>query len=334
MDERPTVTARPRRAVRPRGRPRRRGGTGAGTGPPGRRAARAPRGIGSTTAGPSVWMAATPFQNGSSGASVRRRSMMLGHLRGRVAGGRLDPRAGRRDVHFVEVPITSRSASYSSSGIRVQRASSRVRRSRLSQPQTSNALRAARVEASSRAAATTASGISPRGRSRGTLAASGRARGSPAAARRVYGCLGFGVDLRGGPDLDDLAEVHDRDPVAEELRRREVVGDVDVGEVELVLELDHQLEDLRPDAHVEHRDRLVGDQDVGPEDDRPGEHRPLLLAAGEVGRVLVDELRRRARGRRARAPRRPGARASARGPGRSRGSAAGRRPRRRSSSPG
>ncbi len=105
--------------------------------------------------------------------------------------------------------------------------------------------------------------------------------------------LGVGVDLLGRPELDDPAQVHDRDPVAEELRGREVVGDVDVGEVELRLELDHQLQDLRPHAHVEHRDRLVGDQDVRAEDDRPGEHRALLLAAGEVGRVLVGELRRR-----------------------------------------
>ena len=68
------------------------------------------------------------------------------------------------------------------------------------------------------------------------------------------------------------------------------MGDVDVGEAELVLELEHQLEDLRPDAHVEHRDRLVGDEHVGVEDDRPRQHGPLLLPAGEVGRVLVEEL--------------------------------------------
>ena len=68
------------------------------------------------------------------------------------------------------------------------------------------------------------------------------------------------------------------------------MGDVDVGQAELVLELEHQLEDLRPHAHVEHRDRLVGDEHVGAEDDRPGEHGALLLPAGEVGRVLVEEL--------------------------------------------
>ena len=85
-------------------------------------------------------------------------------------------------------------------------------------------------------------------------------------------------DVLCSPELDDPAQVHDRDAIAEEARRRQVVGDVEVGEVELVLEADHQLEDLGPDAHVEHRDGLVGDEQVGVEHDRARQHRPLLLA--------------------------------------------------------
>ena len=41
----------------------------------------------------------------------------------------------------------------------------------------------------------------------------------------------------------------------------------------------------------------------GVQDDRPGDHRPLLLAAGQVARVLAQELLGRRRARRARAPR-------------------------------
>ena len=58
------------------------------------------------------------------------------------------------------------------------------------------------------------------------------------------GVLGIGEDLLGGPDLHDPPEVHDRHPVAEELRGGEVVGDVDVGEVQVAPKLQHQLEDL------------------------------------------------------------------------------------------
>jgi hypothetical protein len=102
--------------------------------------------------------------------------------------------------------------------------------------------------------------------------------------------LRVGVDRLGRTDLDDPAEVEDRDPVAEELRGREVVGDVQVGEVELALEIQHQLEDLCPHAHVEHGDGLVRDEEDRVEDDRARDHDPLLLPAGEVGRVLVHEL--------------------------------------------
>ena len=98
------------------------------------------------------------------------------------------------------------------------------------------------------------------------------------------------VDHLRRADLDDPAEIENRDAVAEELRGREVVRDVEVREVELALEVEHQLEDLRPHAHVEHRDGLVRDEQRGIEDDRPRDHRPLLLSPREVRRVLVHVL--------------------------------------------
>ena len=96
-----------------------------------------------------------------------------------------------------------------------------------------------------------------RGRSRGTRPARIGLRDRAQQRLRVR-VLGIRVDRLRRADLDDPAEVHDRDPVAEELRRRQVVRDVEVGQVELALELEHQLEDLGPHAHVEHRDGLVG----------------------------------------------------------------------------
>ena len=98
-----------------------------------------------------------------------------------------------------------------------------------------------------------------------------------------------GEDLLGVADLDDAAEVHDRDPVAEELRGRQVVGDVDVAEPQLGLEVQHQLQDLGPHRHVEHRDRLVGHEHARSQDDGARHHHPLLLPAGEVARVLGEE---------------------------------------------
>ena len=45
-------------------------------------------------------------------------------------------------------------------------------------------------------------------------------------------------------DLDDLAEVHHRDAVADVLDDREVVGDEEIRQPELVLEIVEQVEDL------------------------------------------------------------------------------------------
>lgn len=52
--------------------------------------------------------------------------------------------------------------------------------------------------------------------------------------------------------FDDPAEIHNGDPVAEILRRCQVMSDKEIGEVELALELFHQLRSKNP-----HRSRLV-----------------------------------------------------------------------------
>ena len=94
--------------------------------------------------------------------------------------------------------------------------------------------------------------------------------------------LGVVVDRLGGPDLDDPAEVEDGDPVAEELGGRKIVRDVEVRETELSFELEHQFEDLGAHAHVEHRHRLVGDEQDRVQDDRPRDDGTLLLTARKI----------------------------------------------------
>jgi hypothetical protein len=56
----------------------------------------------------------------------------------------------------------------------------------------------------------------------------------------------------------------------------------------------HQVEYLRPDGHVERADRLVRDDDLRAEGERPGEPDPLPLAAGELVRIALDRIARQA----------------------------------------
>jgi hypothetical protein len=72
------------------------------------------------------------------------------------------------------------------------------------------------------------------------------------------------------------------------------VRDEDVGEVELLLQLDEQVQHLRLDRDVECRDGLVGDDELRLEHERAREPDALALAAAELVRVPVCGLRRHA----------------------------------------
>ena len=147
--------------------------------------------------------------------------------------------------------------------------------------------RAAGVEAAAASAGCEGEGRSPVSRicsrvsstvGSGTGTADSRARGVRVQRLRV--------EVVGGGLLDHPAEVHDADPVADVPHDGQVVGDDEVGEVELVLQLLEQVDHLRLHRDVEGRDRLVGDDELGLDGQRPGDADPLALAAGELVRVL------------------------------------------------
>jgi hypothetical protein len=79
----------------------------------------------------------------------------------------------------------------------------------------------------------------------------------------------------------------------------EVVGDQQQRHAEPILQLAHQLQDLRLDRHVERGGRLVGDQDVGLVGDRHRDHDALALPARELVRVGAEPASRRRPCRRA-----------------------------------
>ena len=59
------------------------------------------------------------------------------------------------------------------------------------------------------------------------------------------------VDRLGGPDLAQLAQVHDRDPVAHVPHDTQVVRDEQVRQPEVLLQSREQIDDLRAHADVE-----------------------------------------------------------------------------------
>src|SRR5439155_11979 len=85
--------------------------------------------------------------------------------------------------------------------------------------------------------------------------------------------------LLNGAQLDDSAQVHDRDSVTDEFRGREVVCDKEVRGAIPAFQVQHQFENPGANRHVEHRDGLVCDDQLWLQDHRPGDYRPLLLAS-------------------------------------------------------
>lgn len=57
--------------------------------------------------------------------------------------------------------------------------------------------------------------------------------------------------------LNDFAQIHDHDGMAHMRDRREVVGDEQIGQPQLRLQVAQQVKDLRADRYVERRHRFI-----------------------------------------------------------------------------
>jgi hypothetical protein len=90
--------------------------------------------------------------------------------------------------------------------------------------------------------------------------------------------------------LDGAAGVHDDDAVGHLGDDPEVVGDEQDRHADLVLQLAHEVEDLRLDGHVERGGRLVGDQQLGVARQRHRDHHALAHPARHLVRVVLDAL--------------------------------------------
>ena len=94
-----------------------------------------------------------------------------------------------------------------------------------------------------------------------------------------------GVKVARRRGLDDPAEIHHRNALGDVLDNRQIVGDEEIGEPELLLQVLQQVDDLGLDRHVQRRHRLVADDQLGLDGERPRDADALALAAGELVRI-------------------------------------------------
>ena len=97
-------------------------------------------------------------------------------------------------------------------------------------------------------------------------------------------------------NLDQPAQVHHADPVADVAHHGEVVGDEEVGQAAAALQVLHDVEHLGLDGDVERRGRLVADEELRLGRQRAGDRDALALAARELVREAPAVRGRQAHG--------------------------------------
>ena len=96
--------------------------------------------------------------------------------------------------------------------------------------------------------------------------------------------------------LRDATAVQHDHAMREEVDDGEIVRDEEGGESEPLLQFTEELEHPRLHRDIERTGRLVGDQQLRVEGERPGERRALTLTSGQLVRVTVAERLRQLHG--------------------------------------
>lgn len=104
-------------------------------------------------------------------------------------------------------------------------------------------------------------------------------------------CVGMqrrGIEVGGRGNFNDISKIHDGDSGGEVFDHAQVVGDEEVGEAELFLEVFEEVDDLRLDGDVEGREGLVADEEFGSEGKGSCNSDALTLPTAEfVGKPLA-----------------------------------------------
>jgi len=110
--------------------------------------------------------------------------------------------------------------------------------------------------------------------------------------RAGIGGPGLGEDRRRRPFLDHPPRLHHDHPVGHLGDHAHVMGDQDDRGAEVALQVAQEVEHLALHRHVKRRRRLVGDQHLGAQRQRHGDHHPLAHPARQLMRILSEPPRR------------------------------------------
>ncbi len=92
---------------------------------------------------------------------------------------------------------------------------------------------------------------------------------------------GIGIKLPAVGDLHNIPQVHHCHPMADMLYHCQVMGNKQIGQAQLFLQLFQEVDDLGLDGHIKSRDGLITDDDIRVCRQGPCNPHPLPLAAGK-----------------------------------------------------
>ena len=113
--------------------------------------------------------------------------------------------------------------------------------------------------------------------------------------RLAVGVQRFVHHLFRRPVLDHAPQIHDDRAFADIADQRQVVRDVDRGQAQPFAHVAEHVQDAGAYADIQHRDRLVGDDEGRLQDQGAGHDDALKLAAGHLVRIALQDLRRAGR---------------------------------------
>ena len=101
-------------------------------------------------------------------------------------------------------------------------------------------------------------------------------------------------DLLGGARFQQVAQMQHTDAVGDVLDHGQVVGDEQVSRAGLLLDILHQVDHLCLNGHIQCRDALIRNNELGVHDQGAGNAHALALTAGELVGIALGVLRGKA----------------------------------------
>ena len=80
-------------------------------------------------------------------------------------------------------------------------------------------------------------------------------------------------DSRTRTDFDNLTQIHHRDTMADAFHHRHVMGNKQKGEIKALLQIQHQIDDLRLNRNIQRRNAFVSNDNLRLQCQRAGDAR-------------------------------------------------------------